>query len=113
MQGIQINQVSVDARAMQSDWNKWMLSAYKIQEQSTGDTEPLVDLETVVQVRVVDESFPADSGSWLLKVHAHDNGQILRGFSGVSLELMSYWLRKEIKSGLKVSRRRGTAICGE
>lgn len=90
-----------------------MLPTYKIQEQSTGDTEPLVDLETVVQMRVVDESFPADSGSWLLKVYAHDNGQILRGFSGVSLELMSYWLRKEIKSGLKVSRRRGTAICGE
>jgi hypothetical protein len=34
-------------------------------------------LERVVQLGVVDESFPADRGAWLFEVYTHDNMQVI------------------------------------
>ena len=36
------------------------------------DVQAVLDLEGVVQVRVVDQAFPADGGTWLLEVDTHD-----------------------------------------
>ena len=46
-----------------------------INEQLAAHAEALVHLEAAVQVGVVDQAFPANRGSWLLKVHPHDDTQ--------------------------------------
>jgi hypothetical protein len=40
------------------------------------DAQTLVDLETVVDVRVVNEALPADGGAGLLEVGAHDDAEV-------------------------------------
>ena len=38
----------------------------EVAEELAGDAETLVDLEGTIDVRVVDEAFPANGGAWLL-----------------------------------------------
>jgi hypothetical protein len=50
--------------------------------------QSFVDAEAAVQVRVVDQSFPAHGGARLLKIHAHQDFQLARmifPFAGESL----------------------------
>lgn len=50
------------------------------------DTETLVDLVGLVDVRVVDQTLPADGGAWLLEVGAHDDAEVILEFVGEGLE---------------------------
>ena len=50
--------------------------AIDVHEQGTGQFEALVDLETAIQVGVVDETLPAHRGARLLEIDAHDNQQL-------------------------------------
>ena len=42
-------------------------------QQPARHPQALVDVETAVQVGIVDQSLPADRGARLLEVHAHDD----------------------------------------
>ena len=44
-------------------------------EQVARDAQAVVDRETLVEVRIVDEAFPADGRARFLEVHAHDDEQ--------------------------------------
>jgi hypothetical protein len=50
--------------------------AGKVAEELAGDTETLVDLEGLIDIRVVDQALPANSCARLLEVCAHDNAQV-------------------------------------
>ena len=43
--------------------------------------QALVDVETLVQVRVIDKSLPADGGAWLFKIDAHHDEKVLFKFA--------------------------------
>ncbi len=45
-------------------------------EDVARDAQPLVDPEAAVQVRIVDQPFPADRGARLLEVHAHEDLEV-------------------------------------
>lgn len=47
------------------------------QQESAGDAEALVNLETAVHVWVVDEAFPSDGGAGLFEVDTHDDEKII------------------------------------
>ncbi len=49
----------------------------QIREQLARKVQSLVDLEGVVQVRVIDQAFPADSGSGLLEIDPHYHEHIV------------------------------------
>jgi hypothetical protein len=40
-------------------------------QQLAGDAQAFVDLEALIEVRVVDETLPPDGGAWLFEVDAH------------------------------------------
>ena len=44
-----------------------------IQQQFTGDIQPLVDLITVIQIRIINQSLPTYGGTWLFKINPHDD----------------------------------------
>ncbi len=44
-----------------------------IQQQFTRNAQPIIDLEAVVHVRVVDKPFPANGGTRFFKIDAHDD----------------------------------------
>src|SRR5690606_34486793 len=54
----------------------------QVAEQLTADVQSVLDLETVIQIRVVDQSFPANGGTRLLEVHAHDQIQGVADLGG-------------------------------
>ena len=41
------------------------------------DTQTLIDLERVIDIRIVDQALPAHSGARLFQVCAHDNEQVV------------------------------------
>jgi len=49
----------------------------QVDEELAGDAQTLVDVEAVVEIRVVDQTLPADCCTGLLKVRAHDNEQVI------------------------------------
>jgi hypothetical protein len=49
----------------------------QINEELAGGAQTLVDLEAVVDIGIVDQTLPADSGTGLLQVRAHDNQQVI------------------------------------
>lgn len=52
----------------------------QVDEQLAGDPETLVDLERVVDIRVVDEALPADCGTWFFKVGSHHDHELVLVF---------------------------------
>ena len=58
--------------------------ACEITEQFPTHSQTLVDLEGLVNVRVVDQAFPADSRTWFLEVSTHDDEKIGFEFRGES-----------------------------
>jgi hypothetical protein len=78
--------------------------AGKVTEELAGDTETLVDLEGLIDIRVVDQALPANSCARLLEVGAHDNAQ-------VTLELVGnlHEARAVLDSSLGVVHGAGTA----
>ncbi|KAI9151568.1 hypothetical protein HJFPF1_08775 [Paramyrothecium foliicola] len=59
----------------------------EIDEELARDAETLVDLEGGIDIRVVDETLPANSGARLLEVGTHDDDQVVRELGGQLLEL--------------------------
>lgn len=50
----------------------------EIEKEIACQAQSVIDLVGAVEVRIVDETFPADGGAGLLKVDTHDDAQILR-----------------------------------
>jgi hypothetical protein len=48
-----------------------------LEEELARKAQPLVHVEGLVQVRVVDEALPADGGARLLEVNAHDDREVV------------------------------------
>ncbi len=53
----------------------WQAHFGQVQQQLTTDVQTVLNLERVVQVRIVDQALPANGGTWLLEIHAHDQIQ--------------------------------------
>ena len=53
----------------------WQAEAVDVDQQLPRDTQTFVDAESLIQVRVVDQAFPADCGAWLLEVDPHHDFQ--------------------------------------
>ncbi|MNL54929.1 hypothetical protein D3C87_1783000 [compost metagenome] len=51
-----------------------------IQQQLTGQTKTVVDLEAVIHLRIVDQSFPAHGGTRLFKINPHHHFQLAAQF---------------------------------
>ena len=47
-----------------------------LEQDPAREPEPVVDAVAVVEVRIVDQSFPADGRARLLEVHAHHDDEI-------------------------------------
>lgn len=50
---------------------------YQVKQKSAGNTKTLIDLERVIQLGVINQTLPADGCPGLLKVHSHDDSQVL------------------------------------
>jgi cobaltochelatase CobN len=74
----------------------------QVQQQLAADVQAVLDLERVIQVRVVDQAFPADGGAWLLEIHAHDQVQGVGDFRGQHLQALGVFV-----GGLDVVDRAG------
>ena len=57
-----------------------------VEQQLARQPQPLVDVEALVEIRVVDEALPADRGPRLLEVAAHHDDQVIRVALGEHLE---------------------------
>lgn len=55
----------------------WHALVRKVDEQLPRHAQALVDLERIVDVRIVDQTFPAHGGAGLFQVSAHDDKQVI------------------------------------
>lgn len=67
----------------------------QIDKELARDAESLVDLEGVVNVGIVDQTLPTDSGSGLLEVGTHDDAEVAGELLGESLETSGIFVRHE------------------
>ncbi|MNF66277.1 hypothetical protein D3C85_815770 [compost metagenome] len=65
----------------------WQAHFRQVTQQLATDVQAVLDLERVVQVRVVDQALPAHGGTWLFEVHAHHQIQAVRHFCCERLEV--------------------------
>ncbi|MNZ42792.1 hypothetical protein D3C78_603750 [compost metagenome] len=70
----------------------WQAFFGQVQQQLATDVQAILDLERVVQVRVVDQAFPADGGTWLLEIHAHDQIQGIGHFGGENFQALGIFV---------------------
>ena len=61
--------------------------AVDLNQQLARNTQALINAEGLIQVRIIDEPFPADRGAGLLKVHPHHDLQRVGVFLALHLEL--------------------------
>lgn len=59
-----------------------------IKQKRTSDAESAVNLESAVHIRVIDEPFPSDSCTGLLKVDAHDDVEVIFCSYGIRLQFL-------------------------
>lgn len=64
----------------------------EVAEQLATDVQAILDLERVVQVRIVDQAFPAHRGTRLLEVHAHHQEQRICHFGRERLEAVGVFV---------------------
>lgn len=64
----------------------------QVDEKLSGGLQTLVNVEGVVDVRIVDETLPPDSGSRLLQVSSHDDTKLTLQFVGKLLETSGVFL---------------------
>lgn len=64
----------------------------QVDEELAGNAQALVDLEGGVDIRVVDQAFPADGCARLLEVSAHDDAEIAGELLGELLETASVFV---------------------
>src|SRR4030095_10814373 len=48
----------------------------QLEQQPATNAQAVVDSETSVEIRIVDESFPADGCARLFEIHAHHNKKV-------------------------------------
>lgn len=65
----------------------WHAHGGEVTEELAGDAQALVDLVRLINVWVVDQTFPSDGCAWLLEVSAHDDAQVAGELLGEGLEL--------------------------
>ncbi len=66
--------------------SNWHAHGRQITEELAGDAKPLVDLVRLVDVWVVNQTFPADGGARLLEVGAHDDAEVVGELVGQGLQ---------------------------
>jgi len=64
----------------------WHSGAGQVAEELARNTEALVDLVSLIDIRIVDQSLPSDGRTWLLEVGAHDDAEVIRELVSDSLE---------------------------
>ena len=64
-------------------------------QQVARDAQPLVDAEAAVEVRIVDQAFPAHRGARLLEVHAHQQLELVAVTPSFLLEFSCVFQRRE------------------
>jgi hypothetical protein len=60
-----------------------------VQQKFSGESQSLIDVVTLVQIRVVDESLPTDAGAWLLEVGSHEHDKFVFETACVRKKLFS------------------------
>jgi hypothetical protein len=63
----------------------------------------VIDVERIVEFRIVDQSFPADGGAWFFEIDPHDDEDIVLQPFGFDLELF-----RILDGGFGVMDRAGT-----
>src|SRR5699024_3898141 len=66
----------------------------QLQQQLPGQADTLVDLERVIQIRVVDQLLPADGRAWFFEIHAHDDDQFLVETFARTFQQLGIFLRR-------------------
>ena len=64
----------------------WHTHLGQIEQQVAGQAQAVVDFVGLVQVRVVDQTLPADRGAGLLKVNPHHDAQVCAELLDTGLE---------------------------
>src|SRR2546430_632519 len=64
-------------------------------QQVARDAQPLVDAEAAVEVRIVDQAFPAHRGARLLEVHAHQQLELVAVTPSFLLQFSCVFQRRE------------------
>src|SRR5437773_1943813 len=64
-------------------------------QQVARDAQPLVDAEAAVEVRIVDQAFPAHRGARLLEVHAHQQLELVAVTPSLLLQFPCIFQRRE------------------
>lgn len=57
--------------------SNWDAGIGKVEEKLPAHAQALVDLEGLVDIGIVDETLPADSGTGLLEVGTHDDEEVI------------------------------------
>lgn len=78
--------------------------AGQVAEELARDAQTLVDLVALVEVGVVDQALPADSGTGLLEVGAHNDAEVILELVGELLQTTAV-----LNSSFRVVQRAGTA----
>ena len=68
---------------------EWQANSIQILKQLSADSQTSVDVEWTIKLRIVDESFPSDGGTWLFEVGAHDDEEIITILISEWLQLLS------------------------
>ncbi len=55
---------------------RWQAAVVNLQQQLAGDAQAVIDLETVIHMRIVYQPFPAHGGARLFKIDAHHDLQL-------------------------------------
>lgn len=68
-----------------------------VQQKSATKPKALVDLETAVHVRIIDETLPANGRARFLEIDSHDDVEVVLGFICIGLQLAGV-----LKSGFDI-----------
>ena len=70
------------------------LAATQLIQKKLADMQTVFDFERVVQVRVVDQAFPAHGGPWFFEINPHDQIQRVADFSRKYLQALSVFMSR-------------------
>ena len=70
----------------------WQAHFGQVQQQLATNMQTVLDLERVVQIRVVDKAFPAHGGTGLFEINPHDQIQRVADFSRKHLQALGVFM---------------------
>ena len=77
-----------------------------IEKEGAGDTKSFVNLEAIVEIRIVDEAFPANGRPGFFEVDSHDDHEVVFGCFGIlSQELGIFNGRVDVVDGARARSR--------